>query len=759
MSSRKKQVPARMPAAPPPPVKFSVKTSLALGLLFGGAIGVAAAAFFYFRSPRVVDMGVVSASTVHADPGAAPKVGDKDLFATYAGSASCRACHPKESDAWATSHHALAERPVDLAKDRAAFDPPRSFAHGTQRTEVKLDGETCLIASPGAGGNATPLPVARVIGESPLRQFLVAFPGGRFQTMEASYDPLKNQWFDVYGDEDRKAGEWGHWTGRGMNWNSQCAACHNTRVRKNYDEGADAYRTAMAEATVSCEACHGPMKRHLEEAKTLAAEAASPRKPGAATRPYSPARFSKEQVFHTCASCHARRADLTGEFAPGDNFFDHYSLAVPDLTELFYPDGQVKEEDYEFTAFSGSKMHAAGVRCADCHEPHTGKTLLAGNNLCMRCHNGSYQGSPLIVPEQHSFHKAESAGNQCVNCHMPQTTYMQRHARHDHGFTTPDPLLTKEHGVPNACNRCHTDKDANWAIDATDKWYGAKMQRPTRDRARTIAKARRGDEDARPAALKMLAEEKQPFWRAVAAAVLAQWADDPRHVEVSNALMAALDHADPLVRESAATSLSSLAQRRDRVVQEALENRLTDPVRAVRVRAAWALRENLSPTSAAGQDLVEQLKYGADQPAGAKARGDYLAFRDLEAATQWYTRAVDWDPNTAALRDALANALVLGQHTQSAAEQYALAAKLDPRQPTYPYKLALAYDKLQKYPQAIDILRQAEAAFPNNAQFPYVRALIHQKANQTDEAKRAARRALELNPAFDDAKALLQSLE
>ena len=34
---------------------------------------------------------------------------------------------------------------------------------------------------------------------------------------------------------------------------------------------------------------------------------------------------------------------------------------------------------------------------------------------------------------------------------MPVTTYMQRHPRHDHGFTIPDPLLTKQFGTPNAC--------------------------------------------------------------------------------------------------------------------------------------------------------------------------------------------------------------------------------------------------------------------------------------------------------------------
>ena len=61
---------------------------------------------------------------------------------------------------------------------------------------------------------------------------------------------------------------------------------------------------------------------------------------------------------------------------------------------------------------------------------------------------------------------------------MPQTKYMQRHGRHDHGFTIPDPLVTRQTGIPNACNRCHQDKDTDWAINSVDKWYGSKMDRP-----------------------------------------------------------------------------------------------------------------------------------------------------------------------------------------------------------------------------------------------------------------------------------------
>ncbi len=156
-----------------------------------------------------------------------------------------------------------------------------------------------------------------------------------------------------------------------MNWNSMCAACHNTRVRKNYKPETDTYATMMAQPTVSCESCHGPLKQHGEWQKANAsAGKADP----------TIKKLSKDQTFDTCGSCHARSEAFTGDFHPGEHFEDQYSLAIPDLSDLFYADGQIHDEDYEFTSFKSSKMHAGGVRCADCHDPHTSKTILAGNN-------------------------------------------------------------------------------------------------------------------------------------------------------------------------------------------------------------------------------------------------------------------------------------------------------------------------------------------------------------------------------------------
>jgi hypothetical protein len=187
---------------------------------------------------------------------------------------------------------------------------------------------------------------------------------------------------------------------------------------------------------------------------------------------------------------------LTGEFKPGDSFFDHFSLEILDESGRWYPDGQVKDEDYEFASFLGSRMMQSGVQCRDCHRAHSGE----GNALCLRCRQGKDPGftnAPAINPAEHGHHKLNGKGGECTGCHMPVTVYMQRHPRHDHSFTIPDPLLTKELGIPNACNRCHADKSVDWAVKYAEQWYGAKMDRHTRERAQWIGAALRGEESAK----------------------------------------------------------------------------------------------------------------------------------------------------------------------------------------------------------------------------------------------------------------------
>jgi tetratricopeptide (TPR) repeat protein len=706
----------------------------------------------------------------------------------YAGSAICAECHKDAYDDWQNSNHHLAERPMQARLDDAGFQPPRALTLASQRLEVDRTNGQYQAITLGPSNQYRPFRVERVIGRDPLRQFLVSFPRGRFQALEAAYDPRHNEWFDVFGNEDRHPGEWGHWTGRGMNWNSMCASCHNTGLRENYDPARDTYETTMIEPGVGCESCHGPLKDHVDWQKQYGK---SGRKDPAILK------FSPKQMMDACAVCHSRRSDLTGDFKPGDSFFDHQDLTIVDGTDGYFPDGQVHDEDFEFASFLSSRMFTNGVTSMDCHQPHSAKTIFPGNLLCLRCHNGSYPKAPVIDPSAHSFHKVPAAelnlkesGGECVNCHMPQTIYMQRQWRHDHGLTIPDPLLTKQFGVPNACNRCHTDKSVEWSLAAVEKWYGPRMERPTRRRAQWIARARLGDIAARDALLSILAANESAYWQAVAIGLLGQWAGQ---TNVIGALVRALDHPDPLVRVNAVGSLAPLLEDPVGAAAEAIGRCLNDPSRDVRVAAAWALRASLDIRSTAGRELLHYLDINAGQPAGQMQLGQFDFVRgDGAAAIEHFQKAASWDPGSAPIREDLAIALNGANRDREAITELEAACGLAPREAEYRFKLGLAWneagnlakaiDSLQaavkidprherawynlglalnaggKPEAALDALVRAEGLSPADPRIPYARATILARLNRLGDAKTAAARAIELNPSFTDAQKLLEAL-
>ena len=754
-------------SAPTPEAPANVKVGLVLVAVLLGIVGLIAWALWPEKNYTEVPVDVLPAKAV------TPFVmsDEKAVFAEYAGSDSCKQCHAVEFEKWKGSHHGLAERKPNDELDLSAFSPSKSFQHGSQTTKAEKKDQLYQLTSLGFGNKVEAYPVERVIGHDPLRQFLVKGPRGALHTMEACFDPLRGDWFNVYGNEDRKPGEWGHWTGRGMIWNQMCASCHNTRVRKNYDPPTDTYKTTMAEMTVSCESCHGPMKAH-----TL--------------NPAIKTNWTRDQHTENCAGCHARRGEVTGDFVPGESFWDHYQLTITDGSDIYYPDGQIRDEDYEFASFISSRMYHSGVRCMDCHDMHSMKTILTGNQLCMRCHTaGGFPKAPVILPEMHSFHQAASTGNQCINCHMPQTTYMQRHPRHDHGFTIPDPLLTKQFGVPNACNKCHQDKDNEWSLAATEKWWGEKMNRKTRTRATLIAKARQGDQTARDGLIALLDSDEMPHWKASASLVLDRWVDQP---PVTEALRTQLKHEHPLVRQSALKSLEPALQIPG--LRTSMEALLNDPARSVRVAAAWALRDTVDLNSAAGKDLQHMLQLNADQPSGQMQLGQFnFARRDVPSAIKHMETAVSWDPNSPPFHHDLAMLYNASGNSAQTIQKLQDAIKLAPNEAQYHYELGLAYSEtgdltatvsalrecVRVQPgfarawynlglalnqqgqtaEAIAALRQGEVAEPGDSSIPYARATIHAQLGQKTEAIAAAERAISIDPGFADAQRLRMMLQ
>jgi hypothetical protein len=83
-------------------------------------------------------------------------------------------------------------------------------------------------------------------------------------------------------------------------------------------------------------------------------------------------------------------------------------------SDLYFDDGQIKDEVFVMGSFLQSKMAEAGVTCSNCHNPHSGKLTLPGNQTCTQCHSASTYDMTA-----HHQHNVDTAGSQCVDCHMP----------------------------------------------------------------------------------------------------------------------------------------------------------------------------------------------------------------------------------------------------------------------------------------------------------------------------------------------------
>jgi tetratricopeptide (TPR) repeat protein len=642
------------------------------------------------------------------------------------GPQACAQCHEKEVAEWEGSHHAKANRPVSVERDRDAFHPPREIKESgvTYRME-EADGNFSLKVID-AAGKETSYVLAGVIGETPIRQYLAVFPGNRLQTISASYDVTEDEWVDVFAGEDRMPGEWGHWAGQGMNWNANCAYCHTTEYQKNLNIAEDRYESTWVQQGLACAECHTGLETHMVAARS----SDYTRKPA----------LDPHQIDQNCATCHSRRDQLTADaFMPGDAYHDHFSLSLPDQPGLYYADGQIRDEVFVHASFEMSRMAHAGVTCMDCHNPHSlENTLPVQNNmLCMRCHENGHMDAPIIRPTEHSFHPAGSTGNRCVECHMPQTTYMQVDDRADHGFHSPDPLMTKKLGIPNACSSCHSDETVDWAIGHAEAWYGeALAESRQRRRAEAISGAYAFEPAAAPALVRLLADEEIPAWRATYAGLLGNYLPDRT---VAAALRALLDDSSALVRERAVRALSRME-----ASGEILLDAFSDSSRSVRIAAARGATASGQPIKdqVAAREWRAYLRFNADRPQSLFILASQAAADGRVSNVQTYVnRAIELDRRNPQMYHQASILLSQAGLPEEARRLLFAGWELASADPVFPYSLGLLAAETGDLGTAIGYLEEAVALAPDFARAWYNLSLAYSQTNQPKKARRAMERA------------------
>jgi tetratricopeptide (TPR) repeat protein len=727
-----------------------------------GALGVAAVAI-------AAGVAVVMLADRKAPPpapiAAATALGASTLpAATYVGASACASCHAKETEAWRGSHH---ERAMEAATEKTVlgnFGGAKFSLAGVTSMFFKRDGKF-FVNTDGPDGKLADFEIKYTFGLYPLQQYLIEFPGGRLQALGIAWDARPQdaggqRWFHLYPDRKLKAGDPQHWTGIDQNWNYQCADCHSTNLRKGYDEKTRTFHTTWTDLNVACEACHGPGSNHVAWAKkdgdgkrfdagrglTVAFDerkgAAWTIDPATGNAARSKPRDSNREI-ETCARCHARRGQFSDAWHAGQPFADAFRTALIE-PGLYHVDGQMRDEVYNYGSFLQSRMHAKGVTCSDCHDPHTLKLRAPGNAVCAQCHAAAkYDAS------SHSHHPAGSQGAECAACHMPKTTYMVVDPRHDHSFRIPRPDRTVTLGVPNACNGCHAKQSPQWAAAAVAKWF----PQPTpgfQTFAEALHAAERGAPEARGALIKAAEDRDQlGFVRAGAVERLGRYLSAVTLPTVRNAL----NEPDPLVRAAAARALEN-ADVPVRV--QLLPRMLDDPIRQVRLDAARALvgppeariaADDRAKLARALDEYVAAQRFNADRPESQLVLGALNATRgQTNEAIDAYRAALALDPTFVAAALNLADAQRSVGREDEAEQTLRAALKRAPQSAPAHHALGLALVRQKRTLEALAELATAAKLAPEDARFAYVYGVALYDTGKRPEALKALGAALARHP-------------
>lgn len=699
-----------------------------------------------------------------------------EATAHFVGRSACIECHREQSEAFVGSHH---DKAMELATDESVLGDfnDAELEHDGMVSRMFRDGQRFMVHTEGETGAMEDFEVKYVFGVEPLQQYMVEFGRDesiaegeipRLQVLRISWDTIHRRWFylrppdvkDKLAPDDPL-----HWTGVAQRWQTMCADCHSTNLKTAFDPQANQYHTTFSEIDVSCEACHGPGSLHVELAnqKSLFWD----RHHG-----YGLAKLKGDDPqpqLQACAPCHSRRGLLDDGFVAGQKYHDFYDLELLQ-PETYYHDGQIKDEVYVFGSFVQSKMYHKGVRCTDCHDPHSLKLKHQGNETCTSCHQ--HPAGKYDVPSHHR-HAVGSEGAKCVNCHMPGRTYMDVDFRRDHSFRVPRPDLSVSLGTPNACSSCHvadslakipepqrdglreyadwlnaaeagdeliagviaeTDK---WCDEACDRWYGEGRNREPHF-GQALAALRKGDSTGIDQAL-ALAKRRDDLTPAIARATaldnLAAFGE-PRAAELGQVL--AVDPSEhPMVRAAAIRTLRAvppMTRKRlllpllgddRRLVRREASQVLADPEVYGGLTANEQTRVDLSL-----REVQETLRIVADRGGAHMAWAGLCEQRGwVSEAIEAYETAIRVEPNMA------------GARTNLAALLDSLAERGDPR-------AASRAAELRR--EELPLLARDAGLAPRNAQVQYRYGLALYLAGDLAAALRQLELAVTLAPEVED---------
>ncbi|CAM3139719.1 multiheme c-type cytochrome [Vibrio diazotrophicus] len=671
--------------------------------------------------------------------------------ASYVGTDACIDCHIQETNAWKGSHHDMAMKHANDKSVRGNFDD-QIYHHNGKQNRFFRKGEEYWVNIQGPDHQWHDFKISYTFGWEPLQQYMVEFNDGRIQLIPFAWDTRSKleggqRWFHLYPDTTNS--DEFYWTNTGQNWNYMCADCHSTDLKKNYNPITNTYMTTWAEINVGCEACHGPASKHIALIENANSDlnlrtqlhgferdlsnAVSEWVTQQGHSTLQPKEISKTDQIKTCAQCHSRRTQLneTGDHVKG-SFFNKYRLSLI-TPELYYPDGQIYDEDYVYGSFLQSEMAEKGVTCTNCHDPHSADLKMPKETVCLQCHISSQYTS-----DNHTFHAESSEASQCTTCHMPETIYMQVDSRRDHGWHVPRPDLSEHIETPNACTSCHEDKNNLWADQQIAKWFPNSKYRNRQHFSVAFYADMIGHQGA-DKALAYLAQDTT-LKDIIRGSALERMAGSTGQ-NTTLALVRSVKSDNEMIRLGTIAGSSGYPFR-DR--WRILSPLLVDSVLSIRAEAAAALVHDYSEMdsqqrSKLNKPLEEYMKiqeYNLDRGFGRTNLANiYRSLGENERAIKLYNEAIEIEPY---YENSYVNLADLYRSTQNESRAFAIleqGLKAQPKSSMIPYSAGLSLLRQGNEKSALEYLKKATENAPNNPNYWYVYGLSLEKTDVLKASK------------------------
>lgn len=311
--------------------------------------------------------------------------------------------------------------------------------------------------------------------------------------------------------------------------------------------------------------------------------------------------------------------------------------------------------------------------------------------------------------------------------------------RRDHSIRNPRPDLSLKTGSPNACNKCHSEKSIQWAVDYMVKWYGTRENDPLH-----YGEIVQAVYQEQPGALDDLLElatdtARAPIVRATALTLLERYPVP----DIQPVLIAALRDTDPLIRYGAvqAVRIYSLQDRFNLA-----RHLLHDPILSVRIEATGLLMD-VPPHTLASSEVALLNKNIREYVAVQEFNGDragsllnlgrvYLQQGDPDQAEQAFLQAIEREPYFVYAYLNLAD-LYRGRQDESKSEAILKKGlQENPNSADLHYSLGLALVRQKRNTEALKELKSAIDLRPDDPHLNYVYAVGLNSSGAPDQAVR-----------------------